>query len=262
MAKAQPQIKGKLIKKQWHSIVAGKDFNSADLGETLAADPSSMMHRQLTVNLANLTGDIRQQGISLQFKVSEIRDGKGIAGVTGYEASASQLHRLVRRGVERLDDSIECMTSDGVTIKIKPFAVTKSAVSKSKLRLMRARLREALRAESAKTTYSDFMQSVISHKLQSLLKDATRKIYPLRAIEIRKLVIIGGEKQTEVKKQRKAAEKAKPSEPADELKADEKAALATDAAEEEKPAKRAEQPAPKAEKESAAEDKKSSEDAQ
>ncbi|MAG16319.1 hypothetical protein CMO88_04615 [Candidatus Woesearchaeota archaeon] len=209
MVKTQP-VKGKLLKKSWHNILATKSFDSALLGETYLADPQSMVNSRLTVNLANLTGDIRQQGISLKFKISEITDGKGVANVIGYEASSSQLRRLVRRGVKRLDDSIECKTSDGKLLKVKPFAVTRAAASKVKMSLMRKKLREAIAIEVAKLTFDELVKSVISHNLQNALKSSIRKIFPLRAIEIRKLQLSLSEPTAEAKISIKKTEKATP----------------------------------------------------
>jgi small subunit ribosomal protein S3Ae len=190
MVKAQPVVKGKLIKKSWHPIIATKAFNSTPLGETYVAEPSSMKGMNLTVNLANLTGDIRQQGISLKFKVIDIDQGSGVADIIGYEASPSHLKRLVRRGIERLDDSIECRTSDNKLIKIKPFGVTRALTGKAKISLVRIKLREAIASEVSAQTFDDLVTSVISHKFQSSLKSSVKKIFPLRALEIRKLKVI------------------------------------------------------------------------
>jgi len=194
MVKAVKQIKGKPIKKAWYSIKATAAFDSSFLGETYVAEPSLLVGRKLTLNLANLTGDIKQQGISLKFVISSINDSVGIADVIGYEASSSQLRRLVRRGVERMDDSIKCETSDGRALIIKPFAVTRTSTSKHKLSQMRAYLRDAIINEVKKYTFDELVKMIISNKLQTLLKSGVKKIYPLKALEIRKLLIVGAPK--------------------------------------------------------------------
>ncbi len=191
---AQQQVKGKILKKSWYPIVATKSFDSTYLGESYVADPSLMIERTLTVNLANLTGDIRQQGINLQFRISEIEDGKGIAKVIGYEASPAQLRRLIRRGVERLDDSIVCETSEGEAVKVKPFAVTRTPASKPKLSMVRKILREEISKELKTMTFDDIIKLVISNKLQTSLKSSVKKIFPLKALEIRKLQLAGSKR--------------------------------------------------------------------
>lgn len=195
MVKAQQRIKGKPIKKSWYTIKATPAFDSSFLGESYVAESSMLVGRHLTLNLANLTGDIKQQGISLKFVISSINDGAGIADVIGYEASPSQLRRLVRRGVDRLDDSIKCEVSDGKSVTVKPFAVTRTSTSKRKLSLMRAFLRDAITNEVKKHTFDELVKMVISNKLQTLLKAGVKKIYPLKALEIRRLIIVESPKE-------------------------------------------------------------------
>lgn len=197
MVKAAQIVKGKVLKKSWHTILSTKAFNSTLLGETYVVEPAAMTGMHLTVNLANLTGDIRQQGISLKFRVNEVDNGSGIASVIGYESSPSQLRRLVRRGVERMDDSVECRTSEGKLIVVKPFAVTRASTGKSKISLVRKNLRAVIISETAKHTFDDIVKNVISHEFQNLLKGSIKKILPLRALEIRKLEIVSEKKQNE-----------------------------------------------------------------
>lgn len=213
MVKAAQIVKGKVLKKSWHPILSTKAFNSTLLGETYVVEPAAMTGMHLTVNLANLTGDIRQQGISLKFRVQEVDNGSGIAAVIGYEASPSQLRRLVRRGVERMDDSVECRTSEGKLIVVKPFAVTRASTGKSKISLVRKNLRAAIISETAKHTFDDIVKNVISHEFQNLLKGSIKKILPLRALEIRRLEVVSGKqsapKETAPEGKKKAtAEKA------------------------------------------------------
>ena len=183
-------VKGKVLKKEWRAIKATPAFDSQILGETYVSDPAIMQGRMLTVNLANLTGDIRQQGISLKFEVDEVTDGVGVASIIGYESSSTQLRRLVRRGVERLDDSINCTTSEGRIIKVKPFAVTRAGASKTKVSLVRKQIRTILATEIAKMTTDELVKSIISNKLQASLKTSLKKLMPLRAVEIRKLKVL------------------------------------------------------------------------
>src|SRR3989338_386771 len=197
MAKEKAALKGgKVISKSWYPIIATKEFDSKFLGESYVADSSLLLDTGFSINLANLTGDVRQQGVSLHFRVAEVEDNTGVAKVVGYEAAGSQLKRLVRRGVERLDDTFDCRTSEGTAVRIKPFAVTKNPTSKSRLTAVRKTLRETLEKETAKISFDSLIKAVISNELQTTLKNAAKKIIPLKALEIRML------KATETKLQK------------------------------------------------------------
>lgn len=208
MARAIRQVKGKIVKKSWYPVVSTKSFDSIQLGECYVAEPSMMLDRTLTVNLANLSGDIRQHGLILQFRISEVEDGKGVARVVGYDTSPAQLRRLVRRGVERLDDSVVCETSEGELVKVKPFAVTRTSASKSKLSLIRKLLREELNKEMRSHTFDDIIKMIISNKLQTSLKTAVKKLLPLKSLEVRRLRLVSS-KQSVKKPAEKTTEEAK-----------------------------------------------------
>ena len=190
MAKSKRVVKGKVLKKEWYPIKSTKSFNSTDLGDGYVSSPDQLLDRHLTVNLANLTGDMRQQGTSLRFKISEVDNGVGVAGIVGYEASSSQLKRFVRKGVDRLDDSIECKTGDDFSVRVKPFAITKTSTSKYKVRLIRNFLRQELIREIRKQNYDSLIRSIIANKLQSDLKSKVKSIFPLRTLSIRKLELV------------------------------------------------------------------------
>ncbi len=190
MAKAKQVVKGKVIKKEWYPVNATKAFDSAPLGESYVADPQELLNRSLTVNLANLTGDVKQQNINLTFRITEVTDKTGVATITGYETAGSQLKRLVRRGVERFDDTITCTTKDEKQVVIKPFAVTRNKTSKEKIHLLRRLMKQTITAEVGKLTYDDLLKAVISNNIQGNLKKPLRKLYPLKALEIRKLELV------------------------------------------------------------------------
>lgn len=207
MAKTKQVVKGKIIKKEWYHIRATKAFDSTPLGESYVADPQTLLHRKLTINLANLTGDIKQQGINLKFQVISVQDNAGIAQVIGYEASPSQLKRLVRKGVERLDDTIPVETSDGKKVILKPFIVTRVRASNAKLHLMRRLLRQTLLAEIKEMTFDNLIRSVISNNIQGSLKKPLRKVFPLKALEIRRLDLVPEEKSEDEGEETKSKEK-------------------------------------------------------
>lgn len=234
MAKARQVVKGKILKKEWHPIKASRNFESTFLGEGYVTGPDMLMERHLTINLANLTGDIRQQGINLNFRIKSIDDGAGVAEVIGYEASSSQLKRLVRRGVDRFDDVVDCTTLDGQKVRIKPFAVSKSAASKHKLQMIRTLLRKTISEEVAKITFDDLVKLVISNKFQTSLKALAKKVFPLKSLEIRRMEMVGEPLVSSSAPEEKVSEQEAPEEPAVEPAAE---AASVEEAPKEKPAK-------------------------
>ena len=48
-------------KKQWFTIVAPREFNEMEIGESLAPDTQSLVNRRISLSLGFLTGDLSRQ---------------------------------------------------------------------------------------------------------------------------------------------------------------------------------------------------------
>ncbi|MCP3683160.1 MAG: hypothetical protein GY861_10755 [bacterium] len=198
-------------KKKWCQIVAPKVFESALLGESLIVDPEVLVGRVIGTNLAAVSGNMRHQSITLKFMIIGIENGKAQTELIYYEMMPAAIKRLVRRGTIRLDDSIICETSDGKLLKIKPMLLTRSKTSSSKITALRNAMIDLLSKEVKKNTYETLAIAMISAKLQIGLKQALKKVYPLKSCEIKKVELVK-KKGTETVKFSDATKKKAPKE--------------------------------------------------
>src|SRR3989338_8994124 len=163
-------------KKRWVSIISSSNFNNSEIGETITSEPSTLIGRNVAINLMNLTQDIKTQNTKIVFKIKEVKNDKLMTEIVKYELVPASLKRMIHKDKEKIDDSFKVATKDGVEVRIKPFIVTKSSTNRSVLT-------EAIK----KATYDDFMEEVIRFKLQNVVKRELSKIYPLTQFQIRKL---------------------------------------------------------------------------
>ncbi|MEK6862554.1 MAG: 30S ribosomal protein S3ae, partial [Nanoarchaeota archaeon] len=61
-------------KKKWFTILAGPEFDNAEIGETLANENANLIGRTLEVNLADITRDPKSQNIKVKFRIKEVKD--------------------------------------------------------------------------------------------------------------------------------------------------------------------------------------------
>ncbi len=212
----------------------------------------------------DLTRDIKKQNINMRVKVTGLKENKALTEVIGYQVIHTFIKRIIRRGRNNLHDSFVCKTSDEKNVRLKPLMITvnktKGVVINSLMRALRTNLTEYVR----KITYKELVNELVSHKLQSNLKNSLRKIYPLRSCEIKEMSletkkkVIGREEDKEAKEKEETKEKVELKEESD--KAEDKKAEVEEKKEkeekkEEKP--KADKPEDKAEvkKESKEEDK-------
>lgn len=189
----------KLKKKQWYPIIAPKQFENAVIGETLVNEPGAMLGKTLSHSLMNLTNDMKRQNISIRFKVVEVEGDKAKTSIIGYEIIPSSVKRFVRRSSEKVDLSFNCETSDNVFLRVKPLIITKNDIKGSVAAKLRNNVVAFLIKTIKKMTYEEFINDLISHKIQSMMRETMTKIYPLKVCEIRYAGIEAREKPQEVK---------------------------------------------------------------
>ncbi|MFH1182594.1 MAG: hypothetical protein V1702_06565 [Candidatus Woesearchaeota archaeon] len=207
---AESKTLQKIKKKKWYGLYS-KLFNNAFLGETMATEDKELVGRAVTVNLATLSGDIKRQAVSVGLVVSSVQDGKAYADVVKYLTSPASIRRLVRRNVERVDTIVTCPTKEGVMVNIKIFILAKSKTTGSVSKALQNECRSLMVNEVAKLDYPEFVWSLIEHRIQSDLKKALGKIYPLKALEVKMFEVVhdaGKKEPTQVIEAPQSEEKA------------------------------------------------------
>lgn len=201
----QERLTLKVKKKKWYQILAPKEFNEAIIGETPSLDPRLLIDKVVTVNLMDLTRDIKKQNINMRFKVTGLKENKAQTEVIGYQTINTFIKRIIRKGRDNIHDSFVCKTSDEKSVRLKPLMITvnktKGVVINSLIKALRVNLTEYVK----KITYKELVNDLVSHNLQSSLKNSLKKIYPLRSLEIKEMLletekkVIGKKEQKEVK---------------------------------------------------------------
>ena len=185
MAKAKKRVSRSTgVKKAWHPIMATRQFNNQLIGETLIADTEKSIGKIISINLMNLTGDMKKQNLEIAFKIDQIKDGKFLTSMIGYKMLASSLKRMVRRGKKKIDCSFEVKTADGYKLKLKLIMITLNRTSKSSLTALKKECLIKVDEIMEKMKYDVFVDAIINHRFQMQLKKPLSKIYPLRIFEV------------------------------------------------------------------------------
>ncbi len=239
--------------KKWWQIIAPAALRGAFIGETPALTIEEAVNRTVNISLAAVIGDVKKQNVNVTFKIIGVQDNKLMTRLIKYEIVPSFIRRCVRKDRTRIDDSFICKTSDGISVKIKPFLMTAHKVNGSRETLLGKLARATLRDAVSKMTYDILIEEIISNRLQKNIAATLRKVVPLRTSEIRVMEIIedkkGAPEAAVVKVEEKIEEKKeeiKIEQPADEVKKEKKKREAKPKAEEEAAVGEAEKPKKKA----------------
>ena len=187
-AKSAADLK-KQKKKKWCPILASDMFQNKIIGETLLDDASQLMNRTVTVNMMQLTGDVKRQNINIMFKVHDVKEGKGFTQAVKFELSPSSIRRLAKRERDKLSDSFVVKSSDGRLIRIKPLMITnnltKGAVKADLIKKCRVVCKEKIN----KMVIDQIIMDLVQYKFQKEVKEALHQTYPLRSFDVRVLKI-------------------------------------------------------------------------
>lgn len=188
MAKAVAKTKVK--KKQWVPIHAPSSFNSVPLGETNVIDKEQVRTKSVTMNLMQITNNPRQQGYTIRFDITDIKEGKAQTQLIGVQMTPSHVKRQIRRHRDRIDDSFICQIAGGRLTRVKPMVITLNHASKAAQTEIRLMVRDKLRTLYKKMRFDDIVSDLIENKTQRLIKDICSKTHPIRNAEIRAISIL------------------------------------------------------------------------
>jgi small subunit ribosomal protein S3Ae len=180
------KVKDKWKAKGWYNLLAPDMFNKQMLGETLADDPTKLVGRVTEVTVQDLTGDFSKMHIKLQFRVNQVQGQDALTQFVGHDMTSDYIRRLTRRKRTRTDLSVDVATKDAWRIRVKPMAITDRRIQSAKQRAIRGIMANAVRAQAANQTASEFAKSIISGDLAKVIAVACKPIQPISRVEVRK----------------------------------------------------------------------------
>jgi ribosomal protein S3AE len=173
------------VKKHWVPLLAPSMFKHEQLGESYVLETDSLKGRGITVNLMNLTGDMKRQNLNVSFRVTDVKEGKAHTRVTGLVMQPSSVKRLVRRGRSKIEDSFIVKLAHGQVARIKPLLITKNVTSNANGAVLRKASRELLTALAKEHSFETLVADIVTLKLQRHVRAELSNAVPLRSVDIR-----------------------------------------------------------------------------
>ncbi len=166
-------------------------MDGVEIGTTLAADPSTLMGKRVTISAIELTNNFSKYYLKVTFKVSKVDGAVASTDFDGSEVLRDYVSRMILRRVRRIDTIQDFVTKDGKKLRVKGLAVIGKRIKSSIQRVVRSRIKEILKSSIEGTTLETFLENMISDEIKSKVLNGLRNIYPLRFFEIRKTQIMG-----------------------------------------------------------------------
>ena len=136
-----------------------------------------------TVNV-DLTRVLKGKNFELKARVFKNESGALEAEPTGISLAGSYIRRMMRTGIDYVEDSFGAECKDKKVIA-KPFMITRNKVSRSVRRELRNTAQKFLKDYFKARTAKEVLGEITSNKVQKDLFLKLKKIYPLSFCEIR-----------------------------------------------------------------------------
>jgi len=201
MAKVSSKTVSKVVKKKWFKIYAPQMLGNAFVGESFVDSQERLLGKSVKVNLGSLTNKSKNSFINVKLKCDKLlgKDGVGTS-IIDYSMSPSAIKRMVRLRRDRLDASFVCETKDKKYVRVKYMIITVSNASSSKKTLIRNAARALIARYVMSLPYEDFVNNVIGFAMQSEMRKALSKIYPIKSVDIRQFTLVEKKSFTVVEK--------------------------------------------------------------
>ncbi len=187
--RAQRKAKDKWKEKKWYSITAPDYLGGKEISYSVGNEPETMVGRKIEVPVSDFTGNFKRANAKMIFKVLECQGSKCSSEFVGHSLSDDYIRRMVRRRKERIDVIKGVKTNDDVEMVLKVVLVTDGKLTTSKRSDVRKAVEAFLTEKSATMPYGEIAKYVIGDEVYGDIVNATKDIYPIRKIEVRKSVL-------------------------------------------------------------------------
>jgi small subunit ribosomal protein S3Ae len=191
MAKARRRrVRDTWKEKQWYKIMTPKDFGDAEIGTTPARDPEMLVKRRVESSMRELTGDFSKQYVKLYFQINDVAGDTANTKFVGHHVTTDYVRSMIRRGTSRIDTLSDVITKEGYKVNVHIIAITVKRSKSSQQKFIRETMGNLVQQAVEGKTFPEFVEAVISGKMASSIYHETKKIYPLKRVEIIKTQVV------------------------------------------------------------------------
>jgi len=191
MAKARRRrVKDTWKDKQWYKIVTPKEFGDADIGTTPARDSSMLLKRTVESSMRELSGDFSKQYKKLFFQIKDVAGETANTDFVGHQVTSDYVRSMIRRGTSRIDAITPVTTQDNKKMKVHVLAITIKRAKSSQQKFIRETMERIVIETATERSFRDLVEDIVTGKLASTIYHETKKIYPLKRVEIVKTRVI------------------------------------------------------------------------
>ncbi|KXN68175.1 40s ribosomal protein s3ae-a [Conidiobolus coronatus NRRL 28638] len=210
LSKGKKGLKKKVVdpfsRKEWYDIKAPSMFPVRNVGKTLVNRSQGMKNandylrgRVYEASLGDLNKDEENSFRKIRLRCDEIVGRNCLTTFYGMDFTTDKIRSLVKKWHTLIDAHIDIKTTDGYLLRLFAIGFTKrnpNQVKKttyaqhSQVRAIRKKMFEIITEEATTVELKELVNKLILEVIGRKIETATKNIYPLQNVFIRKVKII------------------------------------------------------------------------
>ncbi|EWM25506.1 hypothetical protein NSK_002555 [Nannochloropsis salina CCMP1776] len=195
------------LKKEWYDIKAPGYFKTRKVGKTLITRTTGtkiasegLKGRVFEVNLAELQGGDEEQGYrKFQLVAEDVKGTDILTNFHGMDLTREKLNSLIKKWQTLIDAHVEAKTTDGYTLRLFAVAFTKRVpgqVSKAahaqaaQVRAIRKKIVDIIKEKVVNNDLKELVKLFIPEQIGREIERATKGIFPLSVVYLRKVKVL------------------------------------------------------------------------
>jgi small subunit ribosomal protein S3Ae len=159
----------------------------------------SLKGRVMEFSLGDLTKDEEQSFRKIKLRVDEVQGKNCLTHFHGMDFTSDKLRSLVRKWQTLIEAHVDVKTTDGYLIRLfaigftkrRPSQVRKTTYAQSaQIREIRKKMFEIMTREASSCDLKELVQKFVPEAIGREIEKATRSIFPLQNVYVRKAKIL------------------------------------------------------------------------
>lgn len=202
------------LKKVWYDVKAPTYFQgkaNRKVGKTCVSktqgtriETDGLKGRICEFNLADLkedeVGKSEDGHKKVKLEIQEIQGKNCLTDFHGLSLTRDKMCQMIKKKHSLIEAQADCKTTDGYVVRIFCIAFTKEVkdfqvkvftyAQSAQIKRIRKKMIQVMQQEVSQGALKNLVQSLVVDKIESAMKQATSRIYPLEPIHIHKVKII------------------------------------------------------------------------
>jgi len=210
LSKGKKGLKKKVVdpftRKDWFDLKAPNMFENRNVGKTLANRSQGLKNaadsirgRIIELSIADLGKDEEQSFRKVKLRVDEVQGKNALLNFHGMDFTSDKLRSLVRKWQSLIEAHVDVKTTDGYLVRLFAIAFTKRRPNQvrkttyaqaAQIRAIRQKMFEIMNREVSSVDIKGLVGKFAPEVIGKEIEKATKGIFPLQNVFIRKVKIL------------------------------------------------------------------------